>query len=1273
MENRKLFLGVGTQSAGNLLLYKILDECSQIDMHPATELHYFDTLYKIRDNDILKDFAKKQFEYENGKFYNEYNQTFFNNRHKALLRSYNLLAFNDIEDLDYFDLFKPLESSKIGEISPEYFLLNKNQIEKMREVIGKKSKIIILVRDPIKRFIESAKLILGENINIDSIKKIIKTQNRFNNYKETIENYKNSFNEVLVLSYEEFFLDKNKNLEKIENFIEETLNREKYYTLIDSFKENEFIIDKELEYFLIKEYENRYIELEELFKDRYKLSKIVSPIEKKVSFIRATQLFDNKFYKELYLEDENIEPIEHFIYFNENNPNILFDIDWYKKSYGIEEEPFTHFIKEGINKNYLPSEYYLKNELSLISYQKFIREDKRTYGHIKKFSTYKGRTFIDIILIGDKKRPFYLKVDNQLIKQIFFKEDNKLKDCYYAVEIPNRYVKKGEIKIDIISDNQSIFYFPIKVNYSPDYDFFVEKIDRKEIKGWVIDKKAFGRVLKVEIYINKNYIDYIIADEKEENIYKNYNIEHSNFEFEFEKPLNYKELTIELKIKGEDKSFYKTTLFDKTSFLETLFLVQNFLKESSSNSSQVFRENIFYDLLKESREDFNSNNLSLSYKKSYKLKEHNFSYKNGVDVIIPIYKNAKVTKNCIESVLNAKNETPFYIYLINDKSPDFDMQDMLKEYSNHHKIILIENQENLGFVKSVNIGMKKGTIDVILLNSDTIVTDNWIDKLHKTAYSNKTIATVTPFSNRATIFSYPETLVDNEIPKDFTTNELNSLVEEANRDLIIDVPTAHGFCLYIKRDALDEIGYFNENKYGKGYGEENDFSMRALSLGWRNVASCNTFIEHLGSVSFSKNRDAFVENNLKILNSDYPEYSLLIERFIEEDPLKEARRNISLKIYQKIASSYRLFIAHSLGGGTQKAINSIIKNLKEEQEALILYLKNGIYRVENRDYPFRLEYKKDEFNLLIEDLKHLNIETIEYHHLIDFGWNGLEISKKLNIPYNVTIHDYMPLCPRINLINQNNLFCEVAKTKQCINCIDKSGVYENLEKMYEEVKDVKEWRDRFEIFLKEAKNIFIPDKSVKEYLDKAFILDNVSLKPHPEKEELIKIKLDNKKVNQLAIIGAIGTNKGFYQLLEIIHNAYIRDLNLNFILIGFSQNDNAFSSYPNITITEKYKEEELPTILKEHNCSIALFLSIWPETFSYTLSEALQNKLYPIAYDIGAFSNRLKELDIGTLIPIDSSSQEINNTILKVFQRNIEKEVKIGKEYKPFLNEYYNL
>ena len=108
----------------------------------------------------------------------------------------------------------------------------------MREVIGKKSKIIILVRDPIKRFIESAKLILGENINIDSIKKIIKTQNRFNNYKKTIENYKNSFNEVLVLSYEEFFLDKNKNLEKIENFIEETLNREKYYTLIDSSNSN---------------------------------------------------------------------------------------------------------------------------------------------------------------------------------------------------------------------------------------------------------------------------------------------------------------------------------------------------------------------------------------------------------------------------------------------------------------------------------------------------------------------------------------------------------------------------------------------------------------------------------------------------------------------------------------------------------------------------------------------------------------------------------------------------------------------------------------------------------------------------------------------------------------------------------------------------------------------------------------------------------------------------------------------------------------------------
>ena len=70
---------------------------------------------------------------------------------------------------------------------------------------------------------------------------------------------------------------------------------------------------------------------------------------------------------------------------------------------------------------------------------------------------------------------------------------------------------------------------------------------------------------------------------------------------------------------------------------------------------------------------------------------------------------------------------------------------------------LFENAVNLGFVGTVNLGMQKHEgRDVVLLNSDTLVADGWLDRLITAAYSEKNIATVTPFSNNASIVSFPK-------------------------------------------------------------------------------------------------------------------------------------------------------------------------------------------------------------------------------------------------------------------------------------------------------------------------------------------------------------------------------------------------------------------------------------------------------------------------------------------------------------------------------------
>ena len=116
------------------------------------------------------------------------------------------------------------------------------------------------------------------------------------------------------------------------------------------------------------------------------------------------------------------------------------------------------------------------------------------------------------------------------------------------------------------------------------------------------------------------------------------------------------------------------------------------------------------------------------------------------DVIIPVYNAYDATVECIESVIKNTEFISNKLYLINDKSPDKNIKPMLEKYAKKYKFIeFVDNKENLGFAGTVNKGMKLSTNDVVLLNSDTVVTKRWLKKLIDYAYSQPNVATVTPF------------------------------------------------------------------------------------------------------------------------------------------------------------------------------------------------------------------------------------------------------------------------------------------------------------------------------------------------------------------------------------------------------------------------------------------------------------------------------------------------------------------------------------------------
>jgi hypothetical protein len=137
-----------------------------------------------------------------------------------------------------------------------------------------------------------------------------------------------------------------------------------------------------------------------------------------------------------------------------------------------------------------------------------------------------------------------------------------------------------------------------------------------------------------------------------------------------------------------------------------------------------------------------------------------------VDVIIPVYRGLADTQRCVEAVLTSQCRTPWRLVVINDASPEPEVTEWLRSVSRRdNRILLLENKENLGFVGTVNRGMAlPDRHDALLLNSDTEVANDWLDRLRRAAYSDAKIASVTPFSNNATICSYPRFCEDNELP-----------------------------------------------------------------------------------------------------------------------------------------------------------------------------------------------------------------------------------------------------------------------------------------------------------------------------------------------------------------------------------------------------------------------------------------------------------------------------------------------------------------------------
>ncbi len=260
-----------------------------------------------------------------------------------------------------------------------------------------------------------------------------------------------------------------------------------------------------------------------------------------------------------------------------------------------------------------------------------------------------------------------------------------------------------------------------------------------------------------------------------------------------------------------------------------------------------------------------------------------------VDVIIPVYGSRPLTLQTIDCVLAARVTLAYELIVVDDASLDQLLRDDLALLASKGLVTLLTNERNIGFVGSANRGLAlHGDRDVVLLNSDTQVFDGWLDRLMTALRSTPRTGTATPLSNAATILSYPVTLKDNtQLPGvDFAV--LDRLCAGLGQPLI-ELPTGVGFCMAMRRACLNEVGVFDAERFGRGYGEENDFCLRASAAGWRHVAATDLFVWHRGGGSFGAEREALIAAAQATLGELHPGYGELVRDFIRRDPLQSVR------------------------------------------------------------------------------------------------------------------------------------------------------------------------------------------------------------------------------------------------------------------------------------------------------------------------------------------------------------------------------------------------
>ncbi len=623
-----------------------------------------------------------------------------------------------------------------------------------------------------------------------------------------------------------------------------------------------------------------------------------------------------------------------------------------------------------------------------------------------------------------------------------------------------------------------------------------------------------------------------------------------------------------------------------------------------------------------------------------------------IDVIVPVYRGRDESLACLESVLTTVRGYA-RIVVVDDATDDPLLAAALVELAAGGRIELLRNTDNLGFVQSVNRALALNpTHDAVILNSDTLVFGDWLRRLQKTAYCGPRVGTVTPFSNSGSVASYPNRsggAIDSQ-----TSEALHALAAATHSSKSVEIPVGVGFCLYVRRDCLDDVGGLDADLFGKGYGEETDFCLRARRLGWSHRLAADVFVYHAGGLSFGARRSRLLARSQRLLNLRYPGYDAFIAGFLSGDPLQPLRRTLDERRLLGLKGRLVLLVTLALTGGVDRFVNERSRILRG-QGLIPLLLRPAAPGDSHRcelwteviDLP-NLRYDiPTTLDSLTALLRSLPIESVEIQHFLHLDSRVIDAVRALPVPYDVFVHDYAWVCPRITLIDGSGRYCGEPAIAVCQRCVKRNGT------TLGETISVPALRARSGRWLSEARRVIAPSSDAANRLRRYFRGLEVAVTPHSATIERIVRKPHHSlhEVTRVALIGAIGSHKGYGILLDCARDARLRRLPMEFVVIGYTEDDAPLLATGKVFITGRYSECEVTHLVEREQPDIVLSPSVWPETWCYTLDHALHAGLPVVAFELGAIAERLRAVNGCVLLPLMLEPARINDSLLEAHAR----------------------